>query len=432
MLDKILLELLKANNRVIVPKVGAFILKKQGDQTSITFNSILKFDDGLLASHFAKTENLDKTAANVKVKNISDEILKTINDGNQYKISGVGSLYKDANGKLQFIEGDGKAPATGKTKTAEKKEEPKKTESKTSTSGASASATKKTPDSSTSKATSTKQETTASAGAAQKSGTTTSSSSTAGKQSTTSQSSKPSTTKTSGSEPSAKSTSSGTTTKAPKKKSQAWLYISIIVLFIAIGATVYLMFIDDSFIKEKKYANLFKKEDALVEKVEEEHTSESASEERKDTEGASMDDTEADDEHEGESEKEERDKDKSSETTEEQKVAENKAKKQEAASEEAEAKDLTADKAPKQAPAESSATNGKQFYVVAGCFEEERNANSYVRKLKKEGYNQAQKFGMHRNMHAVCYSAYGSMSEAIENLKQIRASTQPNAWLLKY
>ncbi|NJM14969.1 MAG: hypothetical protein HC896_05935 [Bacteroidales bacterium] len=74
---------------------------------------------------------------------------------------------------------------------------------------------------------------------------------------------------------------------------------------------------------------------------------------------------------------------------------------------------------------------GSKYYVVAGCFKIERNADRYAEKLRSKGFN-AQKFGMYRGFHAVCFDSYSTRQEGLQKLRQIRQDVEPKAWMLYY
>ena len=63
-MDKILVELLDKNSRVILPDFGAFIIK-QKDPKVVIFNEFLRYNDGLLIDYVASSQNIDKEAAKV-------------------------------------------------------------------------------------------------------------------------------------------------------------------------------------------------------------------------------------------------------------------------------------------------------------------------------------------------------------------------------
>lgn len=79
-------------------------------------------------------------------------------------------------------------------------------------------------------------------------------------------------------------------------------------------------------------------------------------------------------------------------------------------------------------PAEPS---GVQYYVVAGCFRIESNADKYVQKLQSEGYK-ARKFGQYKGLHTVCFDSFTEYGPALGMLRDIRNGREPYAWILKY
>jgi cell division septation protein DedD len=73
----------------------------------------------------------------------------------------------------------------------------------------------------------------------------------------------------------------------------------------------------------------------------------------------------------------------------------------------------------------------KEYYIVAGCFREESNADQLVIELRKKGY-QAEKFGKIGNLYAVSFSSFADKSAALEELKKIRDTEQKGAWIAYY
>ena len=70
------------------------------------------------------------------------------------------------------------------------------------------------------------------------------------------------------------------------------------------------------------------------------------------------------------------------------------------------------------------------FSIVAGAFRDRINADKMIAKLQKEGY-QSEYIGKNRSgLHQVAYQRFSSKSEAIQNLRKIKASVNKSAWLL--
>lgn len=397
MLDNILSDALQKHTRVIIPKIGAFVNKKQGDINIISFNSILKFDDGILTTLVAEAEHIDKTVASEKVKAYVEAILKKIDEGSQYKIEGIGNLYKDANGKIQFLESKAAAkilkPAPAKKEDeapkvatnivnplAEKKEpaavspvpdvKPATNESpteKTASSPVVSDSTPVPPIASSKPVASTP---------------------TTAPQPTKNPDIKPipkpepaSGINNPVSTPGAKKPVTAVPVASSSGQSKTILWISLILLVAAIGTVAYLLLFSNT---EYEKDSLFDSEmhiseqtvPAILEKQEEQRTTDSQ-------------------------------------------ITFPTAKKEVAP---------TVVTINPQITTQAS----EKYYVVAGCFELESNADRYVRKLKAEGFAGAKKFGMVRNMHAVCFSEHNSREEAVRKRDEIRAGREPNAWLLKY
>jgi nucleoid DNA-binding protein/flagellar basal body-associated protein FliL len=398
-------ELLKKNKRAIIPQIGAFMLKNDGNKETITFNSILKFDDGNLAKMIEEKEKTSKEIAKKRVVEFAEKIEKELNSGKQFEISGVGNMYKDANGRVQILTGSQKNTNTNTQQTAEsgllnKPETPKTTAKETKPSTPVSGTTKTTPskeptkpgtDAGAPKTLNDRFNNAVTNNPAEKSSAQSSVKNTSGAKPSVLITNKnippptppknPGTTK-------SQSSSSG----APKKKSNGFLWVSVIVLLIAAGITAYLLFfkqttpkIDDSLLEDA----------ALTESMEEQEMS---YEELAEDSIVATDDTSIIDEE-------------NTNLTNTENI-----------SNEVENTD------------ETNAYNtpaGNKYYIVAGCFQIESNADKYTQKLQNEGYD-AKKFGFLRGMHAVSYAEFDSRQEALVQLQKIRGSREPNAWLIKY
>ncbi len=100
-MEKYILELVKENNRVIIPNFGAFIISKEkGD--SILFNNFLSFNDGLLVNYIAEKKGVDTIVATDEVFEYVDNLKRDLDETGHYIISGLGEFKKDENGILRF------------------------------------------------------------------------------------------------------------------------------------------------------------------------------------------------------------------------------------------------------------------------------------------------------------------------------------------
>ncbi len=72
----------------------------------------------------------------------------------------------------------------------------------------------------------------------------------------------------------------------------------------------------------------------------------------------------------------------------------------------------------KQITVETHKHPGSRYYIVAGCFRDEVNADSLVASLKLLGYK-AEKFGKIGNLYAVCFASFDDKEKAVPELKKI-------------
>ena len=104
-MEQYILELIRDNNRVIIPNFGAFIVAKEKGFT-ILFNNFLSFNDGLLVDHVMKRENVDKLEATDRVNHFVEKINKTLDTTGIYKLEGLGEFTKDSTGILRFTQAE--------------------------------------------------------------------------------------------------------------------------------------------------------------------------------------------------------------------------------------------------------------------------------------------------------------------------------------
>jgi hypothetical protein len=102
-MEQYLLELIKNNNRVIVPNFGAFIVSRDAG-TTVLFNNFLSFNDGLLVNYISSKEAIDNSEALQKVTTFVDKVKKELDDKGEYIIEKLGSFTKDQNGILRFTQ----------------------------------------------------------------------------------------------------------------------------------------------------------------------------------------------------------------------------------------------------------------------------------------------------------------------------------------
>ena len=72
-----------------------------------------------------------------------------------------------------------------------------------------------------------------------------------------------------------------------------------------------------------------------------------------------------------------------------------------------------------------------KYYIVAGCFRDEINANELVGSLKNLGYK-AEKFGKIGDLYAVSFASFTDKELAVKELARIRNEYHPDAWMTRF
>ena len=401
-MDKHIVSLLKQKNRVIIPELGAFIVKQSTPKTYV-FNEFLKYNDGMLIEHVMKEENISKDEATTKVDNYVIDINSKLNIGEAHSIDMLGTLKKDRGGKVQFAPDDmadqtslykeepKKEPKPEKDavkeKTheekpkqedetpieliddTEKQQEDKKEEKKTNENKDLASEKKETPPpvvppvQKREPRKADQQE----------------------KQPTI----KPQTEKTKKeSIYNQNNTRYQPKIEPQKKNAKTGIWIALIaVVVVAIGVWIYL---NRDFIFGSNGAKQAQQETVLGPSGDQPSQSDEPVSDENMTDGA----------------------------------AENQP------SVGQEQPSVTAEPE-KQQPEPVAQPVGKRYYIVAGCFQNENNAVDYAAHLRGQGYD-AQKFGKYGGLHAVSFESFGNYNEALKQLNKVRNNVEPEAWILYY
>jgi nucleoid DNA-binding protein len=104
-MNKLILDLLKENGRVIIPDFGALIVKQKSPYKFI-FNEFLQYNDGALISALSESEKITQEDATAKVKDLVTEYNKKLNAGDKIELPEIGSLSKSPTGKITLSEVD--------------------------------------------------------------------------------------------------------------------------------------------------------------------------------------------------------------------------------------------------------------------------------------------------------------------------------------
>ncbi len=113
-IPKYINQLLYKHECVIISGLGAFITFDQGalidekknyftpNKKSISFNSEIKKNDGLLANYIAEIENISYEEACVILASLTKKILAKINNGEKYLFESIGCLKLNSSGEIVF------------------------------------------------------------------------------------------------------------------------------------------------------------------------------------------------------------------------------------------------------------------------------------------------------------------------------------------
>lgn len=99
MINSIIIKYLKENRRLVVPKLGAFIVKD--DNQTVIFSELLRSDDGVLRALIKDHGVGDIEAAGV-IDRFVFEVRHTLDRNMPYKIGSWGTLRRNENGKVIF------------------------------------------------------------------------------------------------------------------------------------------------------------------------------------------------------------------------------------------------------------------------------------------------------------------------------------------
>ena len=100
MLIRIIAQYLQSHRRLIVPQLGAFIVKEAGG--SILFSELLKRDDGVLRQLLVE-KGMSELEAGGEVDRFVFEVRHAIRQGQEYPLEGLGVLKPGPNETIAFV-----------------------------------------------------------------------------------------------------------------------------------------------------------------------------------------------------------------------------------------------------------------------------------------------------------------------------------------
>ena len=100
-MENYILQILESNSRVIIPEFGAFIIKQKNPLT-IIFNEFLQYNDGMLVDVISKKEGIDRDSAKQKIDDFVGKLNAELNSTGQYTLPGIGVVTKNTSGKISL------------------------------------------------------------------------------------------------------------------------------------------------------------------------------------------------------------------------------------------------------------------------------------------------------------------------------------------
>ena len=101
-MEKYLVSLLEQNNRVIVPDLGAFIIR-QNEPKDLVFNDLLAFDDGMLTDKLMLEEKILKNEAQSRIRQFVEKARRILETGELFPLENLGFLRMDPSSRIEFL-----------------------------------------------------------------------------------------------------------------------------------------------------------------------------------------------------------------------------------------------------------------------------------------------------------------------------------------
>ena len=97
----ILKKYLETHKRIVVPQLGAFLVKETGTERSIVFSELLKRDDGVLRGVLCDAGRSELEADGM-IERFVLEVRHAVENGAEYRLAGLGTLKTGPNGTITF------------------------------------------------------------------------------------------------------------------------------------------------------------------------------------------------------------------------------------------------------------------------------------------------------------------------------------------
>ncbi len=80
----------------------------------------------------------------------------------------------------------------------------------------------------------------------------------------------------------------------------------------------------------------------------------------------------------------------------------------------------------------AKSVDGTQYYIIAGTFSIEANADKMLKKLKEEGYTAEKIRNDKKNVFYVSFSSFGDKKSAQAEMKKLKSTGKSDSWIYAY
>lgn len=101
--DRIIISQLREHRRLVVPRLGVFLVRDDG---RVLFSELLRNDDGVLRSLLISERGVGEIEAAGVIDRFVFEVRHTIDHGKEYRIGSLGSLRRNEQGAICFTPAD--------------------------------------------------------------------------------------------------------------------------------------------------------------------------------------------------------------------------------------------------------------------------------------------------------------------------------------
>lgn len=101
MIEKIIIDYLAAHKRLVVPQLGAFIVKQPDGK--ILFSELLKRDDGVLRGLLC-AEGMTELQAMGVINRLVFDVRDAVGRGDRFEVKGLGAFYPAPNHTIRFVD----------------------------------------------------------------------------------------------------------------------------------------------------------------------------------------------------------------------------------------------------------------------------------------------------------------------------------------